>query len=62
MGQAARRQAAVNSLNTYSSVKRLLGRRYSQIQDELQLASFEGRQSADGGVELLCPSRYAAWP
>ena len=61
VGEAARRQAILNPLNTFASVKRLVGRQYEQVQDELHRASFEGRKSADGGVALWCQSRSAAW-
>ncbi|CAL8460699.1 g230 [Coccomyxa elongata] len=60
VGEAARRQAILNPLNTFASVKRLVGRQYSQVQDELHHASFKGRPSADGGVELWCHSRQAS--
>ncbi len=61
VGEAARRQAILNPLNTFASVKRLVGRLYNQVHDELQHAPYKGRPSADGGVGLWCHSRCAVW-
>ena len=36
VGQVARRQAITNPENTIFSIKRFMGRRYSEIQDELK--------------------------
>jgi len=59
VGETARRQAVLNPLNTFSSVKRILGRHFSEVSHELQHAPFKGRSSATGHVELWCPSRCA---
>ena len=36
VGQIARRQAVVNPENTFSSVKRFIGRKYSEVESELK--------------------------
>jgi hypothetical protein len=58
VGEHARRQAVLNPLGTYASIKRILGRNYDEVYTELQQASFESRKSANGEVELWCPARW----
>ncbi len=47
----------LNPRNTFSSIKRVVGRHWSEVQVELQRASYEGRQAEDGGVKIWCPAR-----
>ncbi len=56
VGQAARNQASTNPLSTFYSVKRLMGRQYTDVRalaKQLTYAVFAG---GDGAVELQCPS------
>lgn len=41
VGQVARRQAALNPINTLYSVKRFIGRRYSEVIDERKLVPYK---------------------
>jgi len=41
VGQLARRQAAVNPENTIYSIKRFMGRRYSEVDSERRIVSYE---------------------
>src|SRR4030067_2034125 len=54
VGILAERQAITNSKNTIHSVKRFIGRRYSdpEVQKELKLLSYETRERQDGGGEV----------
>lgn len=54
VGLLAKRQAVVNPKNTISSVKRLIGRSFSdaEVQRDLAWLPFDVRQSSAGGVEI----------
>jgi len=54
VGLLAKRQAVVNPHNTIYSVKRLIGRKYSdsEVQRDKKVLPFELRESSSGGVEV----------
>ena len=53
-GLVAKRQAITNPQNTISSIKRLIGRKFSdkEVARDKEWFPFEIRESADGGVEI----------
>ena len=42
VGQIAKRQSVINSENTVSSIKRFMGRRFSEVADERQRVTYKG--------------------
>jgi molecular chaperone DnaK len=52
VGQAAKRQAVTNPQNTVFSVKRLMGRKYSEIQDELKRVPYKIIEAANGDAHI----------
>src|SRR4030042_4636642 len=54
VGILARRQQITNPQNTISSIKRLIGRRFSdpEIQKDKKLLPYEIKEKQDGGVEI----------
>jgi len=62
VGILAERQAITNPKNTIHSVKRFIGRRYSdsEVQKELKLLSYETRERKDGEVEVKMGDKWYA--
>src|SRR3989339_48407 len=60
VGILAERQAITNSKNTIHSVKRFIGRRYSdpEVQKELKLLSYETKERSDGEVEVKMGDKW----
>ena len=60
VGILAERQAIINPKNTIHSVKRFIGRRYSdpEVQKELKLLTYETRERQDGGVEVKMGDKW----
>ena len=52
VGQLAKRQAVTNPRNTISSVKRFMGRRHQEVQDETARVPYEITEGAGQGVAI----------
>ncbi|MBZ0187806.1 MAG: molecular chaperone DnaK, partial [Candidatus Obscuribacterales bacterium] len=52
VGQLARRQAVLNPENTVYSIKRFMGRRFSEVDSEKKLVSYKVKEGQDGGVKV----------
>jgi molecular chaperone DnaK len=55
VGQTAKRQAVVNSENTLYSVKRLIGRRYSETDIERKMLSYQVVEGPGGDARIHVP-------
>jgi molecular chaperone DnaK len=60
VGTLARRQSITNPENTVYSVKRLIGRKFSdpEVQRDKKLISYEIKESSDGGVEVKMGDKW----
>lgn len=60
VGVLAKRQAVTNHENTIFSVKRLIGRKFSdaEVQRDKKLLPYEIRESADGGVDVKMGDKW----
>lgn len=56
VGQIAKRQAVVNPENTFFSVKRFIGRKMSEVDDESKQVSYNVVRDDNGNVKLECPA------
>src|SRR6266481_847412 len=60
VGVTAKRQAVTNPQNTIFSVKRLIGRKFSdaEVQRDKKLLPYEIKESADGGVDVKMGDKW----
>ncbi|XP_059460186.1 stromal 70 kDa heat shock-related protein, chloroplastic-like [Corylus avellana] len=56
VGQIAKRQAVVNPENTFFSVKRFIGRKMSEVDEEAKQVSYKVVRDENGNVKLECPA------
>jgi len=54
VGQAAKRQAVTNPANTIFSAKRLIGRKFSEIKDEVGTLPFKVVEGKNGAATIEC--------
>ena len=52
VGQAAKRQAVTNPQNTIFSVKRFMGRKFDEVQDELHRVPYKLVKAANGDAHI----------
>jgi molecular chaperone DnaK len=60
VGQLARRQAILNPKGTIYSAKRFIGRRYSEVQSELNAVSFDVVEGPDGSARFSVQGKQYA--
>ncbi|KAK9009586.1 hypothetical protein V6N11_036117 [Hibiscus sabdariffa] len=56
VGQIAKRQAVVNPENTFFSVKRFIGRKMAEVDEEAKQVSYKVIRDENGNVKLECPA------
>src|SRR5215213_3143915 len=52
IGQAAKRQAVTNPQNTIFSVKRFMGRKFDEVQDEMHRVPYKLVRAANGDAHI----------
>lgn len=55
VGQMARRQAVLNPQNTYYSIKRFMGRRYSELNEPSKRVPYTIRRDEADNIKIRCP-------
>jgi chaperone protein DnaK len=55
VGQIAKRQAVVNPENTFASIKRFIGAKFDEIEEELDLISYKVKKDENGNIKIVCP-------
>jgi len=56
VGQAAKRQAIINSENTIYSIKRFMGRRFSEVETERKMVPYQVVEGPVGDVRVRIPA------
>ncbi len=62
VGQVAKRQAVTNSENTVFSIKRFMGRKYSEVGEEMRMVPYKVVQAPNGDVRVLAGGQEWAPP
>jgi molecular chaperone DnaK len=62
VGQVAKRQAITNPLNTISSVKRFMGRRYDEVSEENRLVPYKTESAENGDVRIIVQGKAFSPP
>src|SRR5262252_1328021 len=52
VGQVAKRQAVTNAENTVDSIKRFMGRRYDEVNEEMKMVPYNGTRSTNGDARV----------
>lgn len=55
VGQPAKRQAVVNPLNTFSSIKRFIGLKYDEVLNKVNKFSYKIKKNNRNKVQIYCP-------
>src|SRR5437868_11280980 len=51
-GQVAKRQAVTNAENTIYSIKRFMGRRYEEVNEEMKMVPYKVTRTSNGDVRI----------
>src|SRR5487761_1968198 len=62
VGQTAKRQAITNPENTVYSIKRFMGRRFSEVQNEIKMVPYKVTEAANGEVRVLAQGKEYSPP
>src|ERR1700745_2452804 len=52
VGQVAKRQAVTNPENTVFSIKRFMGRRYDEVNEEMKMVPYSVQRAGNGDVRV----------
>jgi len=62
VGQVAKRQAVTNPENTVYSIKRFMGRRFSEVSDEIKQVPYKVTQISNGDVRIVAGDKEYSPP
>ncbi len=62
VGTVAKRQAVTNPENTVSSVKRFMGRKYAEVDEEMKIIPYEVVRGSNGDVRISADGKEFSPP
>jgi molecular chaperone DnaK len=62
VGQVAKRQAVTNPENTIFSIKRFMGRRYDEVNEEMKMVPYQVERASNGDVRVKANNQLLAPP
>ena len=62
VGQVAKRQAVTNPENTVYSIKRFMGRRYDEVNEEMKMVPYKVQRSANGDARVTLGGKEMSPP
>lgn len=62
VGQVAKRQAVTNPENTLYSIKRFMGRKFDEVQDEIKQVPYKVEKAANGDVRIAAEGKQYSPP
>src|SRR5688500_4390842 len=62
VGQVAKRQAVTNPENTIYSIKRFMGRKFSEVSEESKMVPYKVAEAANGDVQIQVESKKLSPP
>ena len=62
VGQVAKRQAVTNPENTIYSIKRFMGRKYSEVSEEMKMVPYKEVQASNGDVRVEISGKQHSAP
>src|SRR5499425_3664913 len=62
VGQVAKRQAVTNAENTVYSIKRFMGRRYDEVNEEMKMVPYKVTRSTNGDARVEISGKESSPP
>ncbi len=62
VGQVAKRQAVTNPENTVYSIKRFMGRKYSEVKEEMKMVPYTVKEGKNGDVRIVASGKEYSPP
>ena len=62
VGQVAKRQAITNPENTVFSIKRFMGRKYNEVNEEMKMVPYEVVKAANGDARIKVRGKESSPP
>jgi molecular chaperone DnaK len=62
VGQVAKRQAVTNPKNTVFSIKRFMGRKYAEVNEEMKMVPYEVERAENGDVRVVVEGKKYSPP